>query len=264
MRYRVDELANRCAVSVDTVRFYQARGLLPPPVREGRAAWYSDEHIRRLKRIRELKEKGLTLATIQHLLAGRLNAADEALVTELVAPIPGEEAPSDPDELLTPEQFAARIGIPLALLQAVEAEGLLAPRMHRGEPRYAGPDLAAAQAGMALLEAGIPLNELLALAREYDRAARRTSERAVDLFERYVRHPIRDSAPSDEEAARRLVQAFRTLLPATTALVGHHFQRVLLATAQRQIEERVAEDDLEAATEAQFPDSLENAQSLSG
>ncbi|MDQ3981976.1 MAG: MerR family DNA-binding transcriptional regulator, partial [Actinomycetota bacterium] len=33
MRYRVDELAARAGVSVDTVRFYQARGLLPQPER---------------------------------------------------------------------------------------------------------------------------------------------------------------------------------------------------------------------------------------
>ncbi|MGH2731878.1 MAG: MerR family transcriptional regulator [Actinomycetota bacterium] len=243
MKYRVDELANRCAVSVDTVRFYQARGLLPPPTREGRAAWYSGEHLERLKRIRELKEKGLTLVTIQHLLAGRLNAADQALVAELIAPMPDEEASSDLEESLTPEEFSKRTGVPLALLQAVEAEGLLVPGIHRGEPRYSGSDLAAAQAGLALLEAGIPLNELLALAREYDRAARRTSERAVGLFERYIRDQIRATAPSDEEAADRLVQVFRKLLPATTTLVAHHFRRVLLATAQRQIEERVAEDE---------------------
>jgi hypothetical protein len=65
----------------------------------------------------------------------------------------------------------------------------------------------------------------------------------VGLFERYVRDQIRASAPSDEEAASRLVESFRKLLPATTTLVAHHFRRVLLATAQRQIEERVAEDE---------------------
>jgi hypothetical protein len=36
---RVEEVARRAAVSVDTIRFYQKRGLLPPPRRAGRIAW---------------------------------------------------------------------------------------------------------------------------------------------------------------------------------------------------------------------------------
>ena len=56
MRYRVDQLAASCDVSVDTVRFYQSRGLVPQPEREGRLAWYGEEHADRIRRIR--REKG--------------------------------------------------------------------------------------------------------------------------------------------------------------------------------------------------------------
>ena len=52
MRYRVEQLAASCDVSVDTVRFYQSRGLLPQPEREGRVAWYGDDHAERIRRIR--------------------------------------------------------------------------------------------------------------------------------------------------------------------------------------------------------------------
>ncbi|MEA2499237.1 MAG: hypothetical protein QOH26_1642, partial [Actinomycetota bacterium] len=50
MRYRVDELAGRCGVSVDTIRFYQTKGLLPLPERDGRVGWYGDDHVERLAR----------------------------------------------------------------------------------------------------------------------------------------------------------------------------------------------------------------------
>jgi hypothetical protein len=40
----------------------------------------------------------------------------------------------------------------------------------------------------------------------------------------------------NQEAADRLVTAFQLLLPATTRLVAHHFQRVLLAAAQARFE----------------------------
>jgi DNA-binding transcriptional MerR regulator len=74
MRYRVEELAGRAGTSVDTVRFYQTRGLLPQPEREGRVVFYSDEHVERLVRIRELKDKGFTLKSIKGLLSGELDA----------------------------------------------------------------------------------------------------------------------------------------------------------------------------------------------
>ena len=44
-------------MSVDTIRFYQKRRLLPPPDREGRVAWYGPEHVERLARIRELQRR---------------------------------------------------------------------------------------------------------------------------------------------------------------------------------------------------------------
>ena len=48
MDYRVEELAAKAGLSVDTVRYYQARGLLPPPTRSGRVGWYHQEHLERV------------------------------------------------------------------------------------------------------------------------------------------------------------------------------------------------------------------------
>ena len=233
MRYRVDELASRAGVSVDTVRFYQARGLLPQPERAGRVAWYGDSHLETLGRIRDLKDKGFTLASIGRLLAGDLDAADQALVAALETPPPGA---ADGGGFLTLDELAARTGISPALLQAIEREGLLVPRQTDEGPLYTVDDVAAVTAGVQLLEAGLPLGELLALAREHDAAMRPVAERAVDLFVRFVRDPIRGGAPSEEEAAARLTDAFSKMLPATGALVGSHFRRLLIAEAQRRLE----------------------------
>jgi len=51
VRYRVEQLAAVCEVSVDTVRYYQSRSLLPQPEREGRVAWYDELHADRIRRI---------------------------------------------------------------------------------------------------------------------------------------------------------------------------------------------------------------------
>lgn len=243
MKYRVDELAARCGISVDTVRFYQTKGLLPPPERKSRVAWYTTEHLERLRKVRDLKRKGFTLISIRRLLDGELDKADEALVEALAGPVPGEE---QNEEFLTVDELAERIGVSPALIHAIERENLLVPRMHDGVPQYTSADAAAASAGLTLLETGLPLSELLDLAREHNQSARRTAERAVEMFDEYVRGPIRDSASSDEEAAAQLVEAFRKMLPATVALVAHHFRRVLLATAQERIERVGAEPEKKA------------------
>lgn len=248
MRYRVDELAARCGMSVDTIRFYQSRGLLAPPVREGRVAWYTQDHLDRLRRIRSLKVKGFTLASIRRLLDGELDKADEALVAAVAGHLPGD--PDEPEEFLTLEELADRIGVSPALLHAIEREHLLVPRIHDGVAHYTTADAAAAAAGMALLESGLPLSDLLDLAREHDAAARRTAERAVDMFDAYVRAPIRQSGLPDDEAAEALVAAFKKMLPATVALVAHHFTRVLLATAQARIEKVGDEPEKKAVRDA--------------
>ncbi|MGH2819159.1 MAG: MerR family transcriptional regulator [Actinomycetota bacterium] len=230
MKYRVDDLATRSGVSVDTIRFYQTRGLLEPPRREGRVAWYADDHLERLDRIRRLKANGFTLASIARLLAGDVEAADEALVDALGGPAPDDDADS-----LSLDELAARTGVSPALLRAVERERLLAPRVVDGKRRYAPGDVEVVTAGLALLESGLPLGELLALARRHDRAMREVAEHAVELFADFVRSPIRASSASEEEVAERMAEAFAKMLPATVSLVTSHFRRVLLEAAQHKV-----------------------------
>lgn len=244
MRYRVDRLAARAGVSVDTVRYYQSRGLLPPPERDGRVAWYSKEHLDLLHRIRALKGNGFTLGSIKRLLSGDLDVADEALASALV-----ERPHGDGDrslELITLDRLAERTGVSPALLAALQREGLLEPVERDGEALYAAGEAKTIAAGLALLEAGLPLSELLALARNHDRAMRTIAEQAVELFARFVRDPIRASAASEEEAADRLVQAFRSMLPATSSLVASHFERVLLGAARKRIEEEGSASEVNA------------------
>jgi DNA-binding transcriptional MerR regulator len=234
VRLRVDELATQAGVSVDTVRFYQTKGLLPPPEREGRAAWYSDVHVERLDRIRSLKEKGFTLAAIRRFVEGELDKADEALVEALVATAPDRNASG----ILTRDELAQETGVPPTLLAAIEREGLLTPRSGDAEPLYSQDDVAAVRAGLELLGAGLPLSELLALARGHDQAMRQTAERAVDLFLRFVRDPIRASTEDEAEVAAKLVTAFRSMLDSTTDLVAHHFKRVLLTAAEERLDRK--------------------------
>lgn len=240
-RWRVEELAEQADVSVDTIRFYQKRHLLPPPTREGRVAWYGPLHLERLARIRDLQAQGLTLALIGRVLSGDLDATDAPLAVAVAVAEP-------PEEFLSLAELAERSGVPPALLEAVSREGLLVPRIHDGDERYTTSDVEVVRAGLALLETGFPLSDLLALAREHNAATHDIAEQAVALFDRYVRTPLRASGRSDDVKAQQLVEAFRTLLPAVTALVEHHFRRVLLAVAQEHLESVGEAHELAAAS----------------
>jgi DNA-binding transcriptional MerR regulator len=67
-RYTVDELAFATRVPSRTIRFYQFQGVLPGPARRGRVAHYDDRHIERLRLIGELKDRGLSLRAVRHVL----------------------------------------------------------------------------------------------------------------------------------------------------------------------------------------------------
>ena len=88
-------------------------------------------------------------------------------------------------------------GMPLALLKALEAEGLLIPTRVAGQDRYTDEDVAASQAGLRLLEWGIPLTDLLDLARRHNEATEAMARQAVELFARHVREPLRHGARPD-------------------------------------------------------------------
>lgn len=131
MTFRIDELAGQTQTTVDTIRFYQAKGLLDPPRRDGRVALYSESHVDRLDRIRDLKAKGFTLASIKRLLDGDLDEAD-ARLAETIA---GSVGRAGPGRLMSLEELAQQTGISAPLLEAVEREGLIEAVEEGGQPQ---------------------------------------------------------------------------------------------------------------------------------
>jgi MerR family mercuric resistance operon transcriptional regulator len=65
----IGKLAAAGGVGVETVRFYQRRGLLGTPRRDGGIRRYDGEDLRRLRFIRQAQAAGFTLVEIAELLA---------------------------------------------------------------------------------------------------------------------------------------------------------------------------------------------------
>ncbi|MFO6446036.1 MerR family transcriptional regulator [Erythrobacter sp. NE805] len=66
---KIGDLAKAGGVSVETIRFYQRRGLLAEPPRGAGARRYSQEDLERLRSIRAAQTAGFTLEEIGVLLA---------------------------------------------------------------------------------------------------------------------------------------------------------------------------------------------------
>ena len=88
-------LAKAGGVGVETVRYYQRRGLLRTPERDGGIRRYDEEDVRRLRFIRSAQGAGFTLEEIGELLA--LDASDDRprileLATRRLAALDGQIA----------------------------------------------------------------------------------------------------------------------------------------------------------------------------
>ena len=71
----IGQLAKKADVNIETVRYYERRGLIPePPRKESGYRQYSDEMVKRILFIKHAKELGFSLKEINELLTLKLDA----------------------------------------------------------------------------------------------------------------------------------------------------------------------------------------------
>jgi DNA-binding transcriptional MerR regulator len=107
----IDELAQRSGMTARNIRQWQTYGLLPPPDRRGRVGIYTDDHLARINRIKELRAQGFPLDLIRRVLEtpGMDEEAVEADLRHLAA---GALAPFASSErvALSPRELDMRLG----------------------------------------------------------------------------------------------------------------------------------------------------------
>ena len=75
---KIGELAKRAEVPIDTVRYYEREGLIPPPVRRASGYRdYRDTDVDRLRFMRRAKGLGFTLHEIRELLSLTAMSGDD-------------------------------------------------------------------------------------------------------------------------------------------------------------------------------------------
>ena len=224
-RYEIADLARLSGLSVDTIRFYQSRGILMYPTRQGRKAYYGPEHLERITKIRSLQDRGLSLREIKDRL--EREAGDLATVTAL---------------RLDFDEFSSRIGLPTAIVHSLIAEGLLIPLTEGGRQVFGGKDIRMAELALQLLGQGLPFAELLALAKAHHERMRLTVQDAVTLFEDTLRV---DPGTRDESEIAEEYESFLRLSSAVAELVSLHFERLLLATSEERLIKTAGAAELE-------------------
>lgn len=80
---KIGELARSGGVGVETIRYYQRRGLLDEPTRASGVRRYGSDDLRRLRFIRAAQSAGFTLEEIGELLA--LDATEDRTRARLLA-----------------------------------------------------------------------------------------------------------------------------------------------------------------------------------
>ncbi|MER6123362.1 MerR family transcriptional regulator [Streptomyces sp. NPDC001795] len=215
----VDELAARAGVTVRTVRFYSAKGLLPPPViGPRRVGHYGPEHLARLALIEELQHQGMTLAAIERYLQqlpADLSARDLAIHRAVVA----SWAP-DAVETMTREDLERRAGRPLGeeALERLAAMNVAVP--HDGAYRV---DPGLLRLGVQLLDVPLGLETILAARGVLIEHSRAAAHALSELF--------RDAVSERDSTAVKSLSAHMHPLVV----------QALLTTFQRSLKEELRE-----------------------
>lgn len=93
--YRLNELAQISGVSARNIRAYRERGLLDPPRRVGRSAFYDDYHLSQLRTINQLHRRGFNSAHIAEFFASLREGADLADILGIQRTVLGPTSGAD-------------------------------------------------------------------------------------------------------------------------------------------------------------------------
>lgn len=239
--YRIDELAHRAGTTVRNVRAYQERGLLAPPRRQGRAGVFDDGHLRRLRMVGRLLERGYTLANIGELLdaweKGRaihdVLGIDERIPARVTVPWLVEAFGA----FGAAATAAGPTGHGAAALQAAFDLGVLDPVADDEGFRVTDPRLLRAAIGLA--RAGVPLAAIARHARGLRRDVERLARSFVDLVDDHLFVPLGDEMPSPAEAAR-LGELARSLRPLAGDVVLGELDRAIDQLVEQRLHDHLA------------------------
>jgi DNA-binding transcriptional MerR regulator len=209
--WRIDDLAQRAGLTVDTIRYYAREKLLPAPIAAGRNKLYGREHLERLERVKKLQERRFSLAAIRELLAVDRPDLDGLFLGS------GQEYDR--------EALIERSGLGAEFVDRMHDVGLLADPGDLGKSSYDDTDLSLLRNVAELLAIGMTETIVVELGKIYVRHFREL-QREVHATLAGEGHD--DWLPDDLDAIqRRLTANAARMLPAIDRVLGYVHQRTV-------------------------------------
>lgn len=218
----VDELAAATGHTVRTTRYYAGLGLIPPPTRRGRIAYYTRAHQARLELIRALQDHGFTLSAIEKYLAripADAGVEDLALQRAMLT-----SWRAGRHETLTRRQLERRAGGPLADEDVDRLEKVYAVRRVPDGSVERYELLPPFDVAMKLTDLDIPFDSMEEAAAAINRHMDALADELTEILRTRVLAPLRSREQSGADKARLEVTMSR-LRQLTLEAVVAGFQR---------------------------------------
>ena len=221
--FTIDELSQHTGVPGRTIRFYQSQGVLPSPRREGRVAFYDEDHVRRLHLIADLRHRGLRLDAIRDALE-QLESGGDSLKSWLGL----SERFSDPwtedrPLLLSAEELLGRYGGGRpGLLADLERIGLIHREGSGVRPSFLVETIGFVDAVVALEQAGIELSVSIESAEIMRRSVAALAEELVTYYAGFFKQDL----PSGGVGTESVMNAYAAIRP-----IGFETLRIMFGQA---------------------------------
>lgn len=211
----IDQLAAAVQMTVRNVRAYATRGLIPAPRLVGRTGYYGPEHAARLRLIRDLLDRGYTLAAVEQALVNNASvSASHAL--DLLDTLTDPRGPEEPEEMTT-DALARLAGVesdPEFIGQLVDLG--LVERLDGDRLLLVKPFIV--RAGAQAIGLGLDRTSVVELMPFLSEHLRAIAQRFVDEVRRQVWAPfVAAGLPEDEWAS--MLRRIETILPVASQAV---------------------------------------------
>jgi DNA-binding transcriptional MerR regulator len=232
----IDQLAAQVGMTVRNVRAYASRGLIPPPRLVGRTGYYGEEHATRLRLIRDLIDRGYTLAAVERAVLNHssLPAGHAlALLNVLDNPLGQQEEP----EVVSRDALTAAAGVrpDEEMVDALVRAGLV-ERVDENTLRLLRPSIV--HAGTQAVALGLSRESVLAMLPLLSENLRPIAQRFVDEFREQIWHPFAEAGMPEEEWPE-VLQRIKAVLPVAGQSVLAVFRDQLTAVIDEALGEEL-------------------------
>ncbi len=219
-KIRIEQLSAESGLSVSTIRYYQRKKLLQSPLLEGRIAWYGASHIKRIKEIQRLQERGFSLRQI-HAIPNGISSTSDPILAAL-----------DSSANVNYAELLERSGLSPDIINSAIEAGLIRP-VQDAKNRYYADSVEMLLIAKRLISTGINPKDLLKLAIAHSASIEKTASDAVALFAKSIKR--QRTAKNSTISRAQLSREIQGILPQVLELVTRHFNQILLEKAAEYV-----------------------------